>query len=44
MRGRGAIYFQTTSERLARLKGIAVIFDYNTDESGKAEAKTYKWK
>ena len=41
---RGAIYFQTTSERLSRLNGIAVVFEYETDESGKTAAKAYEWK
>jgi hypothetical protein len=41
---RGAIYFQTTSERLSRLNGIAVVFEYETDESGKTAAKSYEWK
>jgi hypothetical protein len=41
---RGAIYYQTASERLARLNGIAVVFEYETDESGKTSAKAYEWK
>jgi hypothetical protein len=41
---RGAIYFQTTSQRLARLNGIAVVFEYESDESGKTTDKTYEWK
>ena len=41
---RGAIYFQTTSERLARLNGIAAVFEYEADESGKTTDKTYEWK
>ncbi len=41
---RGAVYYQTTSERLARLNGIAVVFEYDTDESGKTEAKSFEWK
>ena len=41
---RGAIYFQTASERLSRLNGIAVVFEYETDESGKTAAKSYEWK
>ena len=40
---RGAIYYQTTSQRLARLNGIAVVFEYETDESGKASSKAYEW-
>jgi hypothetical protein len=41
---RGAVYFQTSSERLARLNGIAGAFEFEVDESGKAESKTYEWK
>ena len=41
---RGAIYFQATSERLARLNAVAAVFEFDTDESGKTEAKTYEWK
>lgn len=41
---RGAVYYQTTSERLARLNGIAVVYEYDTDESGKTEAKSFEWK
>ena len=40
----GAIYYQTTSERLARLNGIAVVFEYESDDSGKTAAKAYEWK
>jgi hypothetical protein len=41
---RGAVYFQTASQRLARLNGIAVVFEYDTDEDGKTEAKSFEWK
>lgn len=41
---RGAIFFQTAAERFARLNGIAGIFEYETDESGKSEDKLFEWK
>jgi hypothetical protein len=41
---RGAIYFQTSSERLARLNGIVGVFEYDTDAEGAVSAKTYEWK
>ena len=41
---RGAVYFQTTSERLERLNGIAVVYEYESDESGKTTVKAYEWK
>jgi hypothetical protein len=40
---RGAIYFQTASQRLARLNGVAGVFEFNVDEGGKTEAKVYAW-
>ncbi len=41
---RGAIYYQTPSERLAALNGIAGVFEYETEESGKVAAKLHEWK
>ena len=41
---RGAIYYQTSSERLARLNGIAALFENDIDESGKSDDRTYEWK
>jgi hypothetical protein len=41
---RGAIYYQTAAQRLARLNQIAVVFEYDTDSSGKTEAKSFEWK
>jgi hypothetical protein len=41
---RGAVYYQTTAEGLARLNGIAAVFEYDSDESGKTSDKTYEWK
>jgi hypothetical protein len=29
---------------MARLNGIAGVFEFETDESGKTEVKTYEWK
>lgn len=41
---RGAVYCQTTSERLARLNGIALVYESETDESGKITTKSWEWK
>jgi hypothetical protein len=41
---RGAIYYQTESPNWARLNGIAVIYEYSMDESGKTEAQSWEWK
>jgi hypothetical protein len=41
---RGGIYYETTSKKLARLNGIAAVFEYDTDENGKTAAKLFEWK
>ena len=41
---RGAVYFQFASERLARLNGIAGVYEMEADENGKIAIKTYEWK
>jgi hypothetical protein len=41
---RGAIYYQTASPSLARLNGIAVVYEYEVDESGKTQAVIWEWK
>lgn len=41
---RGAMYYKTTSERLARLNSIAGVFEYSTDAGGKTESRVYEWK
>ncbi|HEX9712158.1 MAG TPA: hypothetical protein VGB52_06335 [Actinomycetota bacterium] len=41
---RGAIYFHSDSPALEQLNGIAVIYEFETDESGKAESKSWEWK
>jgi hypothetical protein len=38
------LYPQTTSERLARLNGIAAVFEFDVDEKGKVVVKTYERK
>jgi hypothetical protein len=40
---RGAIYYQTTSPRLARLNGIAGVYEFEVDENGKTTDKIYEW-
>jgi hypothetical protein len=44
VRWRGAIYYETASERFARLNGVAGVFEYETGEDGKTTAKIYEWK
>ena len=41
---RASVYCQTASERLARLNGIAVVIEFDVDESGKLTSKTWEWK
>jgi hypothetical protein len=44
MSWRGALFHETTSAKLARLNGIAVLFEYEIDESGKSEGHFHEWK
>lgn len=41
---RGALYYETASAKLAKLNGIAVLFEYQIDESGKSEGHFWEWK
>jgi len=41
---RGALLYETASEKLGSLNGIAVLFEYEIDESGKSEGRLYEWK
>lgn len=41
---RGAVYYQSSSERLQRLNRVAGIFEYETDENGNTCGKVYKWR
>lgn len=41
---RGAIYYRSQSPAFARLNGIACIYEYHVDPSGKTEATLTEWK
>jgi hypothetical protein len=41
---RGAIFYQSDAQSLARLNGIATVFEYDSDASGKTDARSYEWK
>lgn len=41
---RGSLFFETESTKLSRVNGIAVLFEYEVDESGKSEGHYYEWK
>ena len=41
---RGAIYFESAAPRWATLHGMAGVFEFGVDESGKTEARIWEWK
>jgi hypothetical protein len=41
---RGALYYSTTSPKLARLNTVAAVFEYDVDANGNAHAKLWEWK
>jgi hypothetical protein len=41
---RGAIFYQTTSAKWARLNGAAAMFEYNVDPQGGSKAEIWEWK
>jgi hypothetical protein len=41
---RGAIYYQSQSPGFSRLNGIAAMFEYSVDASGKTESTLTEWK
>ena len=41
---RGAVFYQSSFERLKRLNGVAGIFEYETDENGNTLGRVYAWK
>ena len=41
---RGAIYFDTKSERFSHLKSIAVAYEWDVDENGNAQCVCFEWK
>ena len=40
---RGALYYQSASPSLARLNGVAAVYEYEVDENGKTSAKLWEW-
>ncbi len=44
VRYRGAIYYSTTSQKLARLNGTATVFEFDVDAEGNTQAKLWEWK
>lgn len=41
---RGSVYYQTASERLSRLNGLAAVYEYEADENGNIALKVWEWK
>jgi hypothetical protein len=41
---RGAIFYQTTCQRLLALNGMAVVFEFDIDEQGLTQSKSWEWK
>jgi hypothetical protein len=41
---RGILYFQTASQKLARLNSAPGVFEYETDPDGKTRNKIWEWK
>jgi hypothetical protein len=41
---RGGIYYQTASQKLARLNSVAAIFEYEVTEDGRVQATLWEWK
>ena len=40
---RGALYYQTASPSLARLNGVAAVYEYEVDETGGTSARLWEW-
>ena len=41
---RGAIYYTTANPKLARLNGIAGVFEFEVDANGNTHTKIWEWK
>ena len=41
---RGAVHYNDCTASLAALNGTAVVYEFDVDETGKAEARLYEWK
>jgi hypothetical protein len=44
MSWRGAVYYETSSPKLARLNGMAVLFEHETDADDNVTTKYWEWK
>ncbi|MEU4068128.1 hypothetical protein AB0F25_38010 [Streptomyces wedmorensis] len=41
---RGALFYETAAANFARLNGIAAVFEFDTEESGKVSGAIFEWK
>ena len=41
---RGVVYFQASAPSLARLNGIAVVYEWDVDADGNATWELWEWK
>ena len=41
---RGILYYQTASQKLARLNKVPAVFEYEIDPEGKTHSKSWEWK
>ena len=41
---RGALYFQTASQKLARLNGVVGVYEYEIEANGTQKGKIFEWK
>ena len=41
---RGAIYYQSTQQKLARLNGCAAVYEYDVDAEGNTVGKSWEWR
>ena len=41
---RGAVYYQTSSPKLARLNGMAVVYEWEMDGNGDGKVSLWEWK
>jgi hypothetical protein len=41
---RGAVFYQGATGKLARLNGLAIVFEWDVDEQGNAKFSLWEWK
>ena len=41
---RGAVYYETASQKFARVNGVAGVFEYETDANDNTTVKVWEWK